>query len=175
MSKAFQSFLMNQDIKPIATSAYNPTGNSISERLNQTITRVLQAQQQQPIRQVLKQINWVLQNQPRRDTRLSLYEIRYQRSAFDPCQRSLAQLVAKVPHMTAQACIREAARINRKRRPHLYKPGDIVYHDARPTGKLDPVWDGPFTVTEIKANGNVAIIQSPHQHLETNIKRIRPM
>lgn len=47
ISTKFFEFLKTKEIKHLITTPYNPTGNSISERINQTITRVLQTNKKQ--------------------------------------------------------------------------------------------------------------------------------
>lgn len=63
-------------------TAYNPTGNSISERIKQTITRVLQASQQTPIKMSLK-MNCAFKNQYSYSLKDSPQEKQYGHSLFD--------------------------------------------------------------------------------------------
>lgn len=96
ITSEFKDFLNKMGIKPRNTTSYNPTGNSISERINQTITRVLMANKKVKLRQLIKKVNHTLQNQPHRSLGASPHEIVKRFSIFDPKQNKLAGLSQEV-------------------------------------------------------------------------------
>ena len=63
ISETFRNFLAQHHTRHVLATTYNPTGNSISERIIQTITRVLQTAPMASMKEVLTRVNWVLQNQ----------------------------------------------------------------------------------------------------------------
>lgn len=89
ISRKFNDFLAKHNIRHKLSRAYNPTGNGISERLNQTIKRVLQTNQGCRISELLRKINFTIQNQPHSKLGRSPFEFVNCYSRFDPEKRNL--------------------------------------------------------------------------------------
>lgn len=41
--------------------------------------------------------------------------------------------------------------------------------------KIEPIWNGPYKITEVDKNGNYVIIQENLKRTKQNIKNIRPL
>lgn len=168
-------YLETEKIKHVKTSTYNPTGNGISERINQTTTRVLQVSEPTTIEKIMRKTNIVLQNQPHRSLNASPYEVCKRRSQFDPQQRTLSGFTQK--HISRAREVAEAtqSRLNKGRTPHTYRIGEIVFKEAqvRKT-KYDPYWEGPYTITEISPYQTRCTLENSSRVIQTNTKTIRP-
>lgn len=83
----FRNYLKTQNIKQIFTTAYNPTGNSISERINKTIGHILRCNRGMLLKDTLRIITSRLQKGYHRVINTSPYELRYRKHPFDPEQK----------------------------------------------------------------------------------------
>lgn len=172
-SKEFALFLKGEETSHLVSTAYNPTGNSISERLNQTITRVLQMNRRKPLCEVVGKIHWSLQHTPHRTLGASPYELRYMRSAYDPQQRILNNLLHTANMRSEKQSTTDAERFNSRRKPLILKVSDLVYYKNPIRNKIDPYWLGPYKISKISANRNTMVIGNQGKELSANIKQIR--
>ncbi|KAI5175606.1 hypothetical protein PAEPH01_2174 [Pancytospora epiphaga] len=60
-SQEFAAWITTQGITHKLTCPYNPTANSLSERINQTLTKVLICEKGKDLKSILRKINWGLQ------------------------------------------------------------------------------------------------------------------
>ena len=67
-------------------------------------------------------------------------------------------------------CLRENAR----REFVDYKMGMFVFHLRDRNSKVDPVFDGPYLIEEVHANGTVTIRTGQQKTDRVNIRNIRP-
>ncbi|KAI4292771.1 hypothetical protein PAPHI01_2045 [Pancytospora philotis] len=174
ISSEFKTFLNEHQITHLTTTAYNPTGNSISERINQTLSKVLQASSHMPIRHVICRINQVLQHQPHRPLRASPFEIRYQYSTFDPLKRKLPGFTPQVAARLQQLASNQNLQTNQKRIPHSYQIGDLVYRRVNRPGKLSPYWTGPYQIIKKGLSNNTFTLENDTHTIEANVKLLRP-
>ena len=175
ISQEFSEFCESNNIKHRMTTTYNPTGNSISERLNQTITRVLQVNQKQPLKRIIKKINWTLQNQYHRSLNCSPHELKYKYSMYDPYKRQLNNLIPKALITMNKHAIYNNKRINKNRKNYVFNQGDVVYKSNPKTNKLEASWKGPYVIKNIDEDKYVVTLESSDHTLKTNIKYIRPI
>lgn len=151
---------------------YNPTGNSISERINQTITRVLRANRNLKIQKALALVNWALQNQYNRSIGCSPHELVNHCSNYDPERRPLNGLLEKANERYLKQHQHNLNLINSTRGEFAYRVGDNVYVQTQKKGKLDPIWDGPCKVLRI-INSNCLSISKKKIETQVNIKQVR--
>lgn len=175
VSKEFNEFLKDNQIKPILATPFNPTGNSISERINQTITRVLKTNKTIPLRIVLQKINYTLQNQYNRHLKASPFEIVYKYSPFDPLHRDLSQVTSRFYEHSKKASEEENQKLNTKRSDYTYTVKQQVMKKTTKNGKLEPSWFGPYEIIQISDNGNSLILQANGKKIKANLKQIRPL
>lgn len=175
ISHKFNTFLDARNIKHLYSTPYNPQGNSISERINQTITRVLRTQINCKLKPTLLKLNWVLQNQHHRVMKCSAYEARFGCSQLDPTRTPIPNVLQTAIDRSQQQLLADNKRTNTKRKEHRYMPNDIVYYQLRPTTKLDPLWEGPYKVKESSQNGNLITIENESRTIRTNVKQLRPL
>lgn len=175
MSQKFKNFLETVQIKHITTTPYNPTGNSISERINQTVNRVLQTSKRIPIKRIIRRINFVLQNQPHRVLMCSPYEIRFGKSNFDENNNKLGGYSDWHRQRILEAGKENLERINQTRKKINLKIGEKIYRKKLIRKKLSPFWTGPFVIKELDPSGNVVTIIGPNREEKLNIKLVRPI
>ena len=88
-SNSFQKFLKDKNIHHRFSTAYNPTGNSLSERINLAIAQILRSVQGRRITELLQEIESSLNRTVNRTLGFSPEEILNGKSSLDPLQRDL--------------------------------------------------------------------------------------
>jgi hypothetical protein len=63
---------------------------------------------------------------------------------------------------------------NKSRIDFDYQPGQQCYKHIHEPTKIDPRWDGPYTITKIHTNGTVEIQLDDDLIERVNIRRIKP-
>ncbi|KAG0430881.1 Retrovirus-related Pol polyprotein from transposon TNT 1-94 [Dictyocoela muelleri] len=87
-SQVFKKFIKkNNNIFHTTTSPYNPQSNGMSERINQTITRVLNCNRKCEISDIIDKINFTMTNSYNRMIGFSPIEIALNYSELDPIKR----------------------------------------------------------------------------------------
>lgn len=175
-SEKFQIYLKEKSIKQILTSPYNPTGNSISERLNQTISRVLQIYKGEKISTIeqflTKALNWSYQ----RCLGYSPYELVFLENPFDNQIKHNPDILsmAIAQNRTINNMIDSQQRS--LKRNHLYKIGDkVFYREPNRDNKLGKIWSGPYIIKTVNRSGEQFNIQKDHITRTVNQKHIRPI
>ena len=69
---------------------------------------------------------------------------------------------------------RNLAKANASRIDHNYQPGDLCYKRVPDPKKLDPKWEGPFSIDRIYTNGTVDLRLSPNVTERVNLRHIKP-
>ena len=174
ISKEFKFFLVENNITHYTSCTYNPTGNSISERLNQTIAKVVRLNKQASISSVTNKINWVLQNTYSSSLKASPHEVRFGVSNYDPLHRNLTGLLEQSIANVQLSNTRQLDTINKKRKNKTYTIGDTVYYKIPVRTKFDYLWAGPYKVKGISTSNNNLLIASPTKEILANIKQVRP-
>ena len=86
-SMIFRTFLSSSGIRQVFASSYNPTGNSVSEKLNQTISFGLRGLRGHPIEHIIEIIEFSINNTQNRTLGMSSSEILRKHSIVDPLNR----------------------------------------------------------------------------------------
>lgn len=174
ISKEFNNFLEENKIKHVLATAYNPTGNSISERINQTISRVLQTSQHQKVCKVIEKINFVLQNQHNRMLGAAPHELCKQFSVFDPISRNLPDTTALAARKAIALAEEANKKLNSSRKNYIYKQGEIVFKLNPIRDKLSPIWLGPYKIARLHKGDNTMDLEADSHRIRANVKQIRP-
>ncbi|MGL5707258.1 MAG: reverse transcriptase domain-containing protein [Aeromonas sp.] len=170
-----RDYFRKKNIEHLTSTAYNPTGNSISERINQTITRVLQTNKHVRLKSLVKLINFTLQNQYHRSLGGSPYELRYGRSNFDPLYRNLTSLVDEYENKDRRSRIENCNRMNKGRIDNEYVIGEEVYRLRPFRKKLDPKWKGPYKILQHSEGENKIVIGNDLEEIKTTVRQVRPL
>lgn len=155
-------------IKVIHTTPYNPTGNSVSERINRTIGELLRIYKGERLKKILNHINTRLQRCYHRTIGMTPTQL-IERIKINP---TVIQQIQQ--RLINQQQSRED-KVNKKRTTHVYKHGDQVYYKKHTNTKFEPLYEGPYVITDVSQGPNVFTIQGNSKSIRTNVKRIRPI
>ncbi len=168
-SDLVMEFCKRNKIKKIFSTSYNPTGNSIAERINKVITTSLKCLKQLKFIKAVAKIENAQNMSYHSSIGCSPYEYINKFSMFDPLKRSLTILPCTINKNVAQS----KRKLNCEIVPH-YKIGDKVAFKNLVSGKLDSNWVGPGSVLEVNQYGNVLRIGFDNKIFTLNIRRVRP-
>lgn len=86
-SEEFNALMKKYNIKHCLTAPYNPTANSIGERINQTIAKVLKCNPQETLHKCIYKMEQSLNHSYHRILGGSLHEIVFGFSKLDPLRK----------------------------------------------------------------------------------------
>ena len=124
----FEEFCLSQGIKHYFSSPYNLTGNSISERIKQTIGNILRIEKGKLLEDIIPIIESSLNPTFNRHLQCSPVELLHGSSPCDLLQRK-----SKVTHLDAERNIKKNAAVELNKRNRLRSAhselqiGDLVY------------------------------------------------
>lgn len=173
MSSNFKLLLKNHNIKHCPTTPYNPTGNSISERLNQQILETLRLGRNKTFTEIRKDIEIRLNYTYHSCIKLNPYEFMHNKSAF--------QGLTKLPNIDkriiqqneSQNKTKNERNTNKKRIKHVYRINDMVYKKNVTPDKLERRWNGPYKILNIHDENTVEIEENNKTSIQ-NIKNLLP-
>jgi transposase InsO family protein len=181
--REFEEMLQRYGIKKQKTTARNPQGNSIIERLHQTmgnsIRALLAIEPPNNETEANRLIETVLQT--------TAYAARATIHTTMQCtpgslvfQRDMILNIPLIADFRLLQERRQAMidsklmRANRRRVTHDYQPGDKVLVLTYKPDKLAPRASGPFTIRKVHTNGTVTINRGTNLIERINIRRIKP-
>lgn len=174
LGKEIKLFCTNNQVKHHTTTAYNPTGNSISERINPTVTRFLNTIGRFRINKLAGRISKVLQHQYHSAIGMSPVSLCGKPSMFDPLSKTSSNQLTQALNRSKIANERNFKRMNLNRQSYTYKIGERVYRRSTVKNKHASLWDGPCQITAINPDKNTIVIENPWRSIRTNIRHIRP-
>lgn len=182
----FQQMLQRFHIRPSQITTKNPQGNSICERIHQTMLNQIRSLLRQNPPNDINQANHVI------DILLAntVYALRtLLHSSLNASPGALAfqrDMILNIPFIADLNNIRNRRqeivnrsndRENANRLDYNYQVGDwiLIRSDAHQVvQKLEERWFGPFQITQVHVNGNVTIRRRPGVVERINIRRIKP-
>ena len=179
----FQQLLEQCGIKDSATTSYNPQGNSICERMHQTVGNVLRTlihgetingdNPDEIIDNMLATVTHTLRTATSRSLNFnSPGELVFRRHMFMnlPLETDLEALQQKRQLRVEK----NLSRANQKRVHYDYKTGQMVYVKIIDPAKLDERAEGPYKIEQVHANGTITIRRNQHIKERINIRRVFP-
>ncbi len=180
----FQQLLFDAGIKSAPSTARNPQSNAVVERLHLTMGNSIRAQLADKEPRTLAEAEDIMQAA----LAGALYAVRTNVSeATGHAPGSLAfhrDMIHNLPVEYDMPTINDrrqrrvdsdTQRINSKRYAYDYQVGDQVLKKVFDYTKLDPRWDGPFTINRVHINGTLTIsTNKPHISERVNIRRVKP-
>lgn len=157
------NFMKEKGITQRFATKYNPTGNSISERINSTITACLRIYKNWP----LEVIKIVIENR---------FNTQYH-SAIGRTPQSVINEFKKNPQLVIKTTQTEAdvERMNKGRHHFEYQAGDFILKKNIRKSKLDQLYIGPYKIVEIQKGNQVIVIEDDEGKREKlNIKNVKP-
>ncbi|KAG0420508.1 Transposon Tf2-6 polyprotein [Dictyocoela roeselum] len=173
ISMEFKKYLNENNVKHILTSAYNPTCNGISERINGTIGNICRISRKRTIKELLRNLFIGINFTCHTTLGLSPFELVYKYSPFDAFKRDLTREVNEAKSLESSKAER-LCEINKKGRiKHEYKKGDLIFKKMHHPDKIREKWAGPFRIEKL-INKDTYVIDEGTKLTRQNIKNIRP-
>ncbi|ORD99558.1 TF211 [Hepatospora eriocheir] len=171
ISKITQKFCLRYNICQKFTTPFNLTGNSMAERLNQTINDLIRIYQDHNLLEILKIINRRLNLTCHRILNCSPIELVERKHPLDFLNRT-RNLLESAIHRTKEANETTLKNINLKRDiTYNYQPKDLILVKVHQLNKEDRKY---FVFSEILENhGNYVVIYTKKKD-KINIKQIKP-
>lgn len=179
----FQQLLERCGIKDCPTTSRNPQGNSVCERMHQTVGNVLRTllhgekvkgdNDIEIIDNALATVTHTLRTAISRSLNFnSPGELAFKRHMFLnlPLQADLRALQA---HRQLKVD-KNLAIANNRRLNYDYRPGQMVYVKTVSPTKLGERSEGPFQVEVVHTNGTITIRRNQHVTERVNIRRVFP-
>lgn len=162
ISSVFKNLLDKHSIKHVVASAQNPTGNSISERINQTINTVLRINRNSKLSKINDEIETRINYCVNRTTGFAPFKI-FNTKVHDACnisERDYNDIKKKIE----ERILEEQNRRNRKRKEFDFKMGMSVLKRNFSQDKVDPLWLGPYKIVAVDCHKNWVILDQDSNH-----------
>ncbi|KRH93399.1 Transposon Tf2-6 polyprotein [Pseudoloma neurophilia] len=158
-----KDYLMRHGIKQRLATPENPTGNSISERINQTITTILRIYKHWKL-SVIKE---VIENRLNK-----VYHSRIKEIPTNIVKKFGEDSSVRVNETQSS---KDYEKMNKGRKEHKYKIGDKILRLVKVRTKIETPYRGPFIIREISVDGQVFVIETDEGKMEkVNVKNIKP-
>eukprot|EP00477_Mikrocytos_mackini_P000223 GAHX01000236.1.p1 GENE.GAHX01000236.1~~GAHX01000236.1.p1 ORF type:complete len:505 (+),score=69.11 GAHX01000236.1:395-1909(+) len=174
ISTRFEDFCESNGIKHIKTTPFNPTSNSLSERLNQQLGNVVRMAKGSTFGDIKRRSHKRLNLCADRTTGFSPYEKLRKISIFDFERRDLTEEINKALLNKRHELERNTRNTNKKRINFDFQPGKYVFIRALHPLKTDCRWRGPYEIVSVDQKRNFVWIQEENRQSRVNIKQIRP-
>ena len=173
-SAIVQKYFKENGVKQTFSSTYNPTGNSISERINQTISTGIKIGKGNNIYNLIKNIEFAINNSNNRTIGYSPNEIIHRKSYFDLFQKELQISNKSILNRIKEKATMEETKRNKIRKEFTYELGSLVLLKRFHRNKTDSLYEGPFTIKQIMKGKNNYLIENERRQCWVNIKRLKP-
>ncbi|KAI5179553.1 hypothetical protein NEOKW01_0016 [Nematocida sp. AWRm80] len=174
LSQRTQNFLRREGITSIRTSPENPTGNSISKRINQEITFTLAHYQDQPPKKAVQFAEDKLRTTYHSSIQTIPWILKYGYHPLDAEKTQIDQslILDRIAKNLQETIEKE----KQKNAISKVKPGQYIY--AKNTNinmrdKLRPKWTGPHKVISVNKYNNAVTLKIKGRFIQRNLKQIR--
>ncbi|KRH92683.1 putative transposable element [Pseudoloma neurophilia] len=144
------------------TFAYNPTGNGISERINQQITQILRMYKGWS----LNMIKEIIENRLNNMFHSTLKDI--------PANIVIQKLNGNNIQIKSTQKDKQLIKMNAGRRQYKYSINQEVLIRNMTSCKTDSLFEGPYKIISIDLSDEVFIIDKGDKVVRVNIKRVKP-
>ena len=191
----FESHLFHQvlsafGIQKSRTTAYHPQGDGMVERFNRSLFQLLRCytETEDDWEQFLPMVMYAYRTAKHSSTNISPFELMFGRSPCTIPFQSLhkfdtasyvSYLKAKLHTMQdfvhanlAQSAKQQKQQYDRYTAPRSFKAGDPVWLSIPTARKLQPRWDGRWTITNQKGSCNLELTNG-HQSKVVHVNRVR--
>ena len=165
----FDLYAENQILRTFS-SPYNPTANSVSERLNTRIAEALIILKGLEISEIIHRLKFSFNHSYHRALQYSPHEVNSNNSIFDPIKRqtnSAAQNFYLNPKKASEKTLEIE---NKQPTSFVYGHGVYVFVKKLRVSKLDKPWLGMYPILQINSSGNVVEVDMNEKTVWVNIK-----
>lgn len=176
ISSELGAFCKSMNIKQLFSSTYNPTGNSIAERLNQSIGLTCRIFNTWSGEKIAKYVERGVNNLFCTTTGYSPIELLRGRSNLDPLKRNIDINLAKVNENVRIKADEKIVEKNLKRsmKEEEFKLESLVFVEEPIAGKGRPLRRGSYKIIRKKESGNLYLVDYGKKMEWVNIKRLSP-
>ncbi|KAG0420371.1 Transposon Tf2-11 polyprotein [Dictyocoela roeselum] len=174
ISEKFEQLLQENKIAHIKSSPYNPTGNSIIERVNKDIGNVLRISRNLSLSTLLKNIWTRINLNANISTGRPPYEIFFGKPIFKNMPMKNPVDYNKVLSNLKYKTQLFNDKMKAKRKNIVYKEGDLIYLKNFSAEKVHPKWLGPYKVVKLSNSKNNIFINKANKVIRASIKHVRP-
>jgi transposase InsO family protein len=174
ISTNFSQMLNKFKIQQKLTTPHNPTGNSISERINQTIGTVIRITRGESLARLEQNIYKRLNLVTNRTTGKTPYELWYKQDILG-IKTNLNFDWKSLNEKSLKATKLNERKRNKKRICYEFKIGNLVFKKNHSPDKGDDIWLGPFKILDVDLNGNWIKIDEGTKTSKQNVKNVRPI
>jgi transposase InsO family protein len=143
VSLRYKEYLKLNNIKPILTSPYNPTGNSVVERINLNIGNITRILKNESLSSLKNKLILHLNYTTNRMISFSPFELVYKRAPFNWTNKIISENLIREALNNTKLKEKELVKRNKKRRFVLLNVGEKVLLKKHSPDKLDDKWEGP--------------------------------
>jgi len=178
--KLFKEMCDNYGLETKRSTAYNPQGNSMIERIHQVLQNALlsfkmeelELDDHDPWSPFLSSAAWAIRSTVHTTLEASPGQLVYGRDMLLPVQFKADW--ARIRQRKQESITRSNERENQKRIPHRYSVGDKVLIDKPGIKrKMSRPRAGPFLVTAVYTNGTVRVQRGAVSE-RLNVRRLTP-
>ncbi|KAG0442790.1 Transposon Tf2-9 polyprotein [Dictyocoela muelleri] len=174
ISKRFGMFLISKNINHIKTATYNPTGNSIVERINQEVGTVLRILREKSIKEIPKGIDRRINYNANMTTGYPPKEIFLSVSIFNNYEKPVKIDKNVIKQRIISKMNQYIEKFKSKKGLIKYKTGDKIYVKNMSLDKVEKKWLGPYTIAKISKNPNNVYIKKRDIISKISIRNTRP-
>eukprot|EP00477_Mikrocytos_mackini_P002368 GAHX01002627.1.p1 GENE.GAHX01002627.1~~GAHX01002627.1.p1 ORF type:complete len:943 (-),score=146.49 GAHX01002627.1:47-2875(-) len=174
VGKEMKNLCARYNIKHRPCSPYNPTSNSISERISQVLGNTLRIFRNENIQKCLEIAERNLNETVNRTLKTTPSIIMNGRSIVDPLKRNLKTDLEDIYNTIKKDRLHDLEVNNKKRKTNIrFQIGDSVLNKQHIRKKLDEVYTGPYTIIELGGNRNKIRIANDTQYKWVNMKNLK--
>ncbi|KAG0420205.1 Pol polyprotein, partial [Dictyocoela roeselum] len=170
LSIKFRTILKKYGITHIVTAPYNPTGNSIVERINKEIGLTLRISKNKNLLEIERNIWRRLNLNANSSLGFSPYEIYFKKPIFSNISTKIKINDREIQKNLIKS--RERYSNNKQELPEL-KIGDYVFKKTNSNDKIDAKWTGPYEIVKLSKNKNNVYISEGNKISKISIKNLR--
>jgi hypothetical protein len=171
----FQELCESYGIQVIHTSAYNPTANSICERIHGFVNNAIRCSQNTRWSDELPAIAWSLRTTYHRRLKCSPCQLVFGTNMIYSRKRNSIEEQLKITNEAAIAESRkELAKNNSKRISHTYQPGQLVFIKNHEPTKTQSRYSGPYPIIQVFQEKSACSVHCD-SYIETfSFRRLKP-
>lgn len=170
----YKRFLKEYNTGPILTSSYNPTGNSILERINGKIDNILRISKVLSFEDLLLNIYNNLNLTVDRNNKMSLYKILYMKDPFNLGINIDQAFIKQNYEAEKQSKIIENEKHNRKRANLDHYIGKYGFVKKHSMDMIEDKWKRLFQIHEVSNCNDRILVDDIMKKSWNNIKNANP-